>query len=129
MKLDDFDFNLPEALIATRPANPRPSARLLLATGDQITDGQVYDLEQILRAGDMLVLNNTRVIPAQLAGTRARGDVRAKVDITLMAPDPSGNWRAMARPLRKLALGDEIDFAAGLSAKVIAKTVLAANSF
>lgn len=122
MKLDDFDFHLPEALIATRPANPRPSARLLLAEGARITDGQVYDLEHILRAGDMLVLNNTRVIPAQLAGTRARGDGVARIEVTLMAPDPQGNWRAMARPLRKLALGDIVTFAAGLTGEVIAKT-------
>ena len=122
MKLDDFDFFLPEALIATRPAHPRPSARLLLAEGDKITDGHVYDLEHILRAGDMLVLNNTRVIPAQLHGTRARGDVAAKVDITLMAPDPQGHWRAMARPLRKLGLGDQIDFGHDLRAEVIAKS-------
>ncbi len=122
MKLDDFDFHLPEALIATRPANPRPSARLLLAKGDSITDGQVYELEHILRAGDMLVLNNTRVIPAQLHGMRARGEVAAKVDVTLMAPGPSGNWRAMARPLRKLVTGDVIDFGEGLRAEVTAKT-------
>ncbi|MDZ7905256.1 MAG: tRNA preQ1(34) S-adenosylmethionine ribosyltransferase-isomerase QueA [Cypionkella sp.] len=122
MKLDDFDFHLPEALIATRPASPRPSAKLLYAQGDQITDAQVYDLEHILRAGDMLVLNNTRVIPAQLAGARLRGDLAAKVDVTLMAPDTAGNWRAMARPLRKLALGDRITFDAGLTAEVIAKT-------
>lgn len=121
MKLDDFDFHLPEGLIATRPASPRPSARLLLAAGDALTDGQVYDLEHILRAGDMLVLNNTRVIAAQLAGVRARGDVQAKVDITLMAPTPDGHWRAMARPLRKLALGDQITFEAGLRAQVVAK--------
>ena len=122
MKLDDFDFHLPEALIATRPASPRPSARLLLAEGGKITDSQVYDLEHILRAGDCLVLNNTRVIPAQLAGTRARSAAVAKVDVTLMAPDPSGNWRAMARPLRKLAVGDVVNFAAGLCGEVIAKS-------
>jgi S-adenosylmethionine:tRNA ribosyltransferase-isomerase len=122
MKLDDFDFHLPEALIATRPASPRPSAKLLLAEGGKITDGQVYDLEHILRAGDCLVLNNTRVIPAQLAGTRARGDAVAKVDVTLMAPDPAGDWRAMARPLRKLVVGDVVTFSAGLTCEVIAKT-------
>jgi len=121
MKLDDFDFSLPEALIATRPASPRPSARLLLAQGDTITDGQVFDLENILRAGDMLVLNNTRVIAAQLSGQRHRGDAVARVDITLMAPTPDGHWRAMARPLRKLRLGDLITFDAGLSAQVVAK--------
>jgi S-adenosylmethionine:tRNA ribosyltransferase-isomerase len=119
VKLDDFDFDLPEALIATRPANPRPSAKLLLAQNGGIADHHVYDLEHILRPGDMLVLNNTRVIPAQLTGQRLRGDLRAGVDITLMAPDPQGDWRVMARPLRKIALGDVIDFAGGLRADVI----------
>jgi S-adenosylmethionine:tRNA ribosyltransferase-isomerase len=122
MKLDDFDFDLPEALIATRPASPRPAARLLLAEADQITDGQVYDLERILRPGDMLVLNNTRVIAAQLSGLRHRGDLQAKVDVTLMAPTPDGHWRAMARPLRKLGLGDVIRFDHGLEAQVLAKS-------
>lgn len=122
MKLDDFDFDLPEALIATRPANPRPSAKLLLAQGAQISDHRVYDLEHILRAGDILVLNNTRVLAAQLAGTRLRGDLRAKVDVTLMAPDTAGDWRCMARPLRKVALGDQINFGAGLSAQVLARS-------
>jgi S-adenosylmethionine:tRNA ribosyltransferase-isomerase len=122
MKLDDFDFDLPEALIATRPANPRPSAKLLVAQGAQIADHRVFDLEHILRAGDILVLNNTRVLAAQLAGTRLRGDLRAKVDVTLMAPDTAGDWRCMARPLRKLALGDQIMFAEGLSAQVLARS-------
>ncbi|AMY70037.1 S-adenosylmethionine:tRNA ribosyltransferase-isomerase [Frigidibacter mobilis] len=72
MKLSDFDFYLPEALIATRPARPRSSARLLLATGNGIADRSVADLPDILRPGDRLVLNNTRVIPARLSGTRTR---------------------------------------------------------
>ena len=72
MKLDDFDFPLPEALIATRPARPRTAARLLLAEGDRISDRRVCDLIDILRPGDRLVLNNTRVIPARLFGTRQR---------------------------------------------------------
>lgn len=123
MKLDDFDFDLPESLIATRPASPRPSAKLLLAQGDHITDGRVYDLLHILRAGDLLVLNNTRVIPAQLKGKRLRQGSAATVDVTLMSPDSTpGQWRAMARPLRKLALGDVIQFDAELEARVIAKS-------
>ncbi|MDZ4136593.1 MAG: S-adenosylmethionine:tRNA ribosyltransferase-isomerase, partial [Paracoccaceae bacterium] len=72
MKLDDFDFHLPEALIATRPARPRSAARLLVVQGDVLSDLQVTDLPALLRAGDRLVLNNTRVIPARLNGTRAR---------------------------------------------------------
>ena len=121
MKLTDFDFHLPEALIATRPANPRTSARLLLAQGDMICDRHVFDLVDIFRPGDRLVLNNTRVIPARLFGTRRRGDAVAKVEITLLDPVPQG-WRALAKPLRKVAVGEEIRFADDLMATVIAKT-------
>jgi len=121
MKLADFDFDLPEALIATRPARPRTSARLLLAEGDGISDRRVSDLVDILRPGDRLVLNNTRVIPARLFGTRARGDAVAKIEITLLDPAPQG-WRALAKPLRKVNEGEVIRFSDQLSATVAAKT-------
>ena len=77
MNLSDFDFDLPEDLIAVRPAQPRSAARLLLAQGDAISDMHVFDLVDIFRAGDRLVLNNTKVIPARLFGTRARGEAVA----------------------------------------------------
>ncbi|MGI9369867.1 MAG: S-adenosylmethionine:tRNA ribosyltransferase-isomerase, partial [Ruegeria sp.] len=87
MKLSDFDFDLPEDLIATRPANPRSSARLLVAQGGGITDAQVFDLPEWLRPGDRLVLNDTRVIPARLSGRRhrqsAQGPVSAAIEATL----------------------------------------------
>ncbi|OHC54695.1 MAG: tRNA preQ1(34) S-adenosylmethionine ribosyltransferase-isomerase QueA [Rhodobacterales bacterium RIFCSPHIGHO2_02_FULL_62_130] len=121
MKLSDFDFDLPEDRIATRPANPRPSARLLLAEGDVITDAHVRDLIDIFRAGDRLVLNNTRVIPARLFGTRARGEAVAKVEITLLEPQAQG-WRALAKPLRKVHPGEVIRFSDQLSATVAAKS-------
>lgn len=121
MKLADFDFDLPEALIATRPARPRTSARLLLAEGDGISDRRVSDLVDILRPGDRLVLNNTRVIPARLFGTRARGDAVAKIEITLLDPAPQG-WRALAKPLRKVNEGEVIRFSDRLSATVAART-------
>ncbi len=121
MKLSDFDFDLPDALIATRPAKPRPSARLLLARGDQISDLHVYDLVDIFRAGDRLVLNNTRVIPARLFGHRARGDAVAKVEITLLEPQATG-WRALAKPLRKVQVGEVIVFSDQLSATVVQKS-------
>lgn len=117
MTLDDFDFPLPEELIATRPARPRSSARLLLAEGDRITDAHVFDLPAILRPGDRLVLNNTRVIPARLTGTRLRGEASARVEVTLMEPAAEG-WRVMAKPLRKLAPGDVVLFPGDLSATV-----------
>lgn len=126
MKLSDFDFDLPEDLIATRPVRPRPAARLLLAQGDGIEDRHVHDLPQILRPGDLLVINTTRVIPARLAGQRLRqteqGNVSAKVEITLTEPAPDGQWRAMARPLRKLDIGDQIGFSDALRAEVTERT-------
>ncbi|RGP36055.1 tRNA preQ1(34) S-adenosylmethionine ribosyltransferase-isomerase QueA [Pseudotabrizicola alkalilacus] len=121
MKLSDFDFDLPETLIATRPARPRTAARLLLAEGEAISDLQVSDLLGLLRAGDRLVLNNTRVIPARLTGQRRRGDAVAKIEITLMEPAATG-WRAMAKPLRKVMVGEEIVFSPDLSATVAEKS-------
>ncbi len=121
MKLDDFDFDLPEGLIATRPAKPRTHARLLLAEGDRISDRHVYDLVDIFRPGDRLVLNNTKVLPARLFGTRQRGDAVARVEITLLEPRPDG-WRALAKPLRKVALGEVIRFSDRLSATVAEKS-------
>jgi len=121
MKLSDFDFDLPEALIATRPARPRSAARLLLAEGDRITDGVVGDLVAIFRPGDRLVLNNTRVIPARLFGQRKRGDAIAKVEITLLEPS-ADHWRALAKPLRKVQPGEVITFSDQLAGTVISKT-------
>ena len=123
MNLSDFDFDLPEGLIATRPARPRSSARLLHAAGDAITDLRVTDLPDLLNPGDMLVLNDTRVIPARLTGTRSRatpqGDATARIEITLLEPRPEG-WLALAKPLRKLRAGETIRFAPDLSATVAA---------
>ncbi|MFN4099928.1 MAG: tRNA preQ1(34) S-adenosylmethionine ribosyltransferase-isomerase QueA [Pararhodobacter sp.] len=125
MKLSDFDFDLPESLIATRPVKPRPAARLLHAEGGALADRHVHDLPQVLRPGDRLILNNTRVIPARLFGERVRatkdGSGRARVEATLLGPAPAGGWRVLARPLRKLALGDRVDFGAGLAASVVSK--------
>lgn len=122
MKLSDFDFDLPENLIATRPVRPRPAARLLLAEGDAIADRHVADLPAILRPGDLLVINTTKVIPARLTGLRPRdtgqGPVQAKVEITLTEPQPDGSWRALAKPLRKLAAGEQIIFSDALQARV-----------
>lgn len=121
MKLSDFDFDLPEALIATRPARPRTAARLLLAEGESIRDLKVADLIDIFRPGDRLVLNNTRVIPARLFGQRQRGEASAKIEITLLEPQAQG-WRAFAKPLRKVNIGEVIRFSDQLSAMVAAKS-------
>ncbi|MBB3712531.1 S-adenosylmethionine:tRNA ribosyltransferase-isomerase [Limimaricola variabilis] len=125
MKLSDFDFDLPEELIATRPARPRSSARLLLAQGDAIEDRIVSDLTSILQPGDRLVLNDTKVIPARLSGQRSRpgaaGEGVARIEVTLLSPRPDGTWNALIKPLRKLREGEVIEFSDRLSAELVAR--------
>lgn len=120
MKLSDFDFHLPEDRIATRPASPRSSARLLLAQGDSIRDLHVSDLTELLQPGDRLVLNDTRVIPARLSGRRhrnsAQGPVAAAIEVTLLDPQSDGCWSALIKPLKKVKPGEEIVFSDDLSA-------------
>jgi S-adenosylmethionine:tRNA ribosyltransferase-isomerase len=121
MKLSYFDFDLPDALIAVRPAQPRSSARLLVADGTQIHDVRVTDLVDWLRAGDRLVLNDTRVIPARLSGLRhrasAQGPVAAKIEATLLEPQADGSvWSALVKPLKKLRTGEQIVFSEDLRA-------------
>jgi S-adenosylmethionine:tRNA ribosyltransferase-isomerase len=121
MNLSDFDFDLPEALIATRPARPRSAARLLVADGHGLRDLFVRDLVDQFRAGDRLILNNTRVIPARLFGTRQRLEAVAKVEVTLLETLAQG-WRALAKPLRKVKVGEVIRFSDDLSATVAQKS-------
>lgn len=125
MKLSDFDFDLPEALIATRPVKPRRTARLLVAQGARITDARVTDLGQWLRPGDRLVLNDTRVLPARLSGRRTRtgaqGETAARIEVTLLEPGAAGTWSALVKPLKKVAEGEEIRFSDLLSAVLEAK--------
>lgn len=125
MKLSDFDFDLPEQLIATRPARPRSSARLLLAQGAAIADRIVNQLPDILQPGDRLVLNDTKVIPARLFGLRHRsgdaGDTAAKMDVTLLEPRADGSWSALIKPLKKVRDGEVIVFSDALSAEVVGR--------
>ena len=117
MKLSDFDFDLPEALIAVRPAVPRTAARLLVAEGGTLHDSTVSDLGRWLRPGDRLVLNDTRVIPARLTGMRARdGGAGARIEATLLEPRGEALWAALLKPLRKVAPGERIVFSEALSA-------------
>ncbi|MGB7242318.1 MAG: S-adenosylmethionine:tRNA ribosyltransferase-isomerase, partial [Sulfitobacter sp.] len=120
MKLSDFDFDLPEALIATRPAVPRSSARLLVAQGGAISDHHVTDLPGWLRPGDRLVLNDTKVIPARLTGLRhrdsAQGTTQARIDVTLLEPRSDGTWVALIKPLKKLKIGETVVFSDRFSA-------------
>lgn len=105
MRLSEFDFHLPPERIAHAPARPRDAARLL-AVGDVLRDLHVRDLPGLLRPGDVLVANDTRVIPAQLSARR--GD--ARVGLTLDQPRPDGTWHALARNARRLRPGDRLVF-------------------
>lgn len=125
MNLSDFDFDLPDDLIATRPVIPRSAARLLVAEAHGITDAHVSDLGQWLRPGDRLVLNDTKVIPARLTGHRTRqgeaGETRAKIELTLLSPGADGAWNALVKPLKKLRIGEVIEFNNGLSAELLGR--------
>ena len=126
MKLSDFDFDLPETLIATRPAKPRSSARLLVSSSFGIRDAVVRDLADHLYPGDRLVFNNTKVIPARLFGARhrdsAQGPVWSKIEVTLLAPLADGQWEALIKPLRKVAEGEDIVFSEALTARLVSKS-------
>jgi S-adenosylmethionine:tRNA ribosyltransferase-isomerase len=101
----DFDFDLPDDRIAHQPARPREAARLLRVASGGLSDHIVRDLPGLLRTGDVLIANDTRVIPAQLSAHRGA----AKIGITLDRPLPDGSWSALARNARKLKLGDVLD--------------------
>lgn len=114
MRLGDFDFDLPEDRIALRPVRPRSAARLLVSDGGRIADRRVADLPGLLRPGDLLVLNDTKVIPARLSGLRLRdsadGTGAARVEATLLRRTAPDRWEALAKPGRKLRAGDRIAF-------------------
>ncbi len=126
MKLSDIDFDLPEELIALRPVSPRRSSRLLVSDGSLISDHHFSDLPDFLRRDDLLVLNDTKVIPARLQGRRRRlsdqGETFAKVEVTLLAADKSGDWLALAKPGRRVKSGETIVFSDDLSAEVVGKS-------
>ena len=113
MRVDLFDFDLPPERIALRPASPRDSARMMLVTGDRpFEDRRVYDLPALLRAGDCLVFNDTRVIPAQLEGMRGE----ARIGATLHKRQGLRQWQAFLRNAKRVRAGDRIDFGAGVTA-------------
>jgi S-adenosylmethionine:tRNA ribosyltransferase-isomerase len=118
MRLDDFDFDLPRRLIADHPCAPRDAARLLLipASGG-LQDRQISDLPRLLRPGDLLVFNDTKVIPARLVGRRGA----ASIEITLYRDLGGGAWRAFAKGARRLRVGDPLVFAEDFAAEVAAK--------
>lgn len=117
MRADAFDFALPEDNIALRPASPRDAARLLRVTPGGLSDHHVRDLPGLLRAGDLLVFNDTRVLPAQLSGRR--GD--ALIDVTLHMRLGPWEWLAFVRNSRRLRAGDRVEFGADFAGVVVEK--------
>jgi len=115
MDVADFDFELPTDRIALRPARPRDSARLLLVGGSDIVDHAMFDLPDLLRPDDVLVFNDTKVIPAQLEGRR--GD--AKIGATLHKREDLRRWWAFVRNAKRIRTGDVIDFGQGVQATAI----------
>ena len=118
MLVSKFNFELPQELIAQSPASPRDSARLLLI-GNKIKDLSITDIPKLIRPNDVLVVNNTKVIPVRLNGEIESG---AKIQVTLLKSNGSNTWQALARPTRKLRIGDQILFHPDLSGKVIYKS-------
>ncbi len=128
MRVADFDFDLPEEQIALRPADKRDHSRLLEVGPDRFADWRFHDLPRLLRPGDLMVVNDTKVIRAQLAGVRPARDgtgADVAVDVTLHkraeAAAAGDVWDALARPAKRLAAGDDIRFSEDLSARVLSR--------
>jgi len=121
MKVDLFDFDLPAELIAQHPVEPRDAARMLDLTGGgqagRMTDRIVSDLPGLLRPDDVMVVNDTKVIPARLIGRRGQ----AKVEVTLHRRIDGSRWRAFAKPAKKLKIGDDFVCELGLVGEVVEK--------
>jgi len=111
MRTDLFDFDLPQSSIALRPASPRDAARMLVVQGDgALRDRLIGDLPQWLEPGDQLVVNDTKVIPAQLSGRRIGRDTEPKIEATLIKRLDGSRWQALVKPAKKLLPGDRIRF-------------------
>ncbi|HKX11054.1 MAG TPA: tRNA preQ1(34) S-adenosylmethionine ribosyltransferase-isomerase QueA [Stellaceae bacterium] len=117
MRVDEFDFELPRELIADHPVEPREAARLLVVA-DELEDRCVADLPRLLRRGDLLVFNDTKVLPVRLVGARGQ----ASVEVTLHRDLGQGVWLAFARGAKRLKTGDRLVFAEDFSAEVTGKT-------
>jgi S-adenosylmethionine:tRNA ribosyltransferase-isomerase len=111
MRTDLFDFDLPETSIALRPASPRDAARMLVVRpGEGLQDTTVRNLTDFLRHGDQLVVNDTKVIPAQLSGRRIGRETEPKIEATLIKRLDGSRWQALVKPARKLSVGDVVRF-------------------
>ncbi|HEY2021184.1 tRNA preQ1(34) S-adenosylmethionine ribosyltransferase-isomerase QueA [Paraburkholderia sp.] len=110
MRTDLFDFELPPESVALRPASPRDSAKMLVVQGGDLHDRVVSELPDWLKAGDQLVVNDTKVIAAQLSGRRIGRATEPKIDATLIKRLDGSRWQALVRPAKKLAVGDGLRF-------------------
>ncbi len=119
MRVDEFDFDLPQERIALRPVRPRDAARMLHVHGGELKDASVRDLPRLLNPGDCLVFNDTRVIPAQLEGIKLGGE--ARIGATLHKRIDLRRWQAFVRNAKRLRVGDVVDFGAGVRADVEAR--------
>ncbi len=117
LKTADFDFDLPEDLIAQQACEPRDQARLLRVTSDGVADHHIYDLPELLRAGDLLVLNDTRVIPARVYGKRDG----VKIELLLHKKVGPSAWLCFARPGKRLRIGNTVHVADNLAAEIVEK--------
>ncbi|MDC0604004.1 tRNA preQ1(34) S-adenosylmethionine ribosyltransferase-isomerase QueA [Amylibacter sp.] len=126
MKLSDFDFKLPNELIALRPADPRSSSKLLVSSGDEIIDDHFFNIIKYLKRGDRLVLNDTKVIPAKLSGQRIRysdnGKTSANIGVNLLSMIKEGHWLALVKPAKRVNVGETIHFGKDLNALVLEKS-------
>src|SRR5690606_17240552 len=120
--LDDYQFELPDDLIAGKPLDDRSASRMLAVgiSSRSLDDREFKELPQILRAGDILVINNTRVFPARIIGML---DTGARVEIFLVEELGDDRWAALARPAKRLKPGRKIEFDSGLSGEVVEKAV------
>lgn len=121
MRVDLFDFELPEERIALRPVSPRDSAKMLVVDNGNLENHCVNELSDILEPGDALIFNNTKVIPAQLLGSRERNGVVAQVSATLHTRVSASNWLCFAKGSKKLKVGDRIEFGDRLTCVVLEK--------
>lgn len=126
MRTTDFNFELPEERIAQEPVTPRDAARLLVRSsgaGGALQHAQVRDLPEFLREGDLLVVNDTRVLPARVMGRRATG---GQVELLFLQPDEAfadqRGWRAMARPAKKLRPGERVECGSGVVARMLERS-------
>ncbi|WP_038967459.1 S-adenosylmethionine:tRNA ribosyltransferase-isomerase, partial [Bradyrhizobium diazoefficiens] len=110
MRTDLFDFDLPAERIALRPASPRDSAKMLVVEGGALRDRTISELPQWLKRGDQLVVNDTKVIAAQLKGRRIGRETEPKIEATLIKRLDGSRWQALVKPAKKLIAGDRIRF-------------------